>query len=122
MLPLRSIRSGRAVSAGFRLVIPEPLENRRLISVATPGAAPDNAPPRVEALFLTGSTWCPTFRAELEDEGQGSGQCGVETEGRDAESTEGFRGSVVSWLNVNQISIQFSEDVQVQQDDLVITG
>ena len=122
MLPLRSIRLGRAVSAGFRLIIPEPLEHRRMLSVATPGVEPDNAPPRVEGIFLNGSSWSPTFRAELEEEGLGSAQYGFETEGRNAESTEGFRGSVVPWLNVDQISIQFSEDVQVQQDDLVITG
>src|SRR5688500_12995134 len=121
MLPLRSLRSGRAAS--FRLlVVSQLLEYRRMISVTPPGAEPDNAPPRVGAVFLNGSSWHPTFRAELEDEGQGSAQYGFETDGRNAESTEGFRGSVVPWLNINQISIQFSEDVHVQQDDLVITG
>ena len=102
----------------------EPLESRRLMSVSVDGGADeDDRPPEVDAVFVNGTQWSPTFRAFLAQNRDGSARFGFETHpsGGGGES-EGSNSRILPWINLDQISIQFDENVQVQQDDLEITG
>jgi hypothetical protein len=108
----------------------ESLEARRLFAAIAadpaldPAADPavDNNPPQVVAVYVNGSTWTDSFRTALEAEHKGSALFGAETDGLNAEAGQNFRGHVLGWVGTNQISIQFDEDVNIQQDDLTITG
>jgi hypothetical protein len=113
-----------------RSVTPEALESRRLFAAvaADPGTDPaadpvvDNNPPQVVAVYVNGSTWTDSFRTALEADHKGSALFGAETDGVNAEAGQNFREHVLGWVGINQVSIQFDEDVSVQQDDLIITG
>ena len=86
---------------------PEALEQRVLM-------AADKAP-TVEAVFVNGTDWSPAFRAYLEAGRDGSSQFGYELG-----AGGGGSNAILPWVNLNQVSVQFSEDVVVQQDDLEI--
>jgi len=111
-------------------VTPEALEARRLFAAvaADPGSDPaadppvDNNPPQVVAVYVNGSTWTDSFRTALEADHEGSALFGAETDSVNAEAGQNFREHVLGWVGINQVSIQFDEDVSVQQDDLIITG
>jgi hypothetical protein len=113
-----------------RSVTPEALEERRLFAAvaADPGSDPaadppvDNNPPQVVAVYVNGSTWTDSFRTALEAKHKGSALFGAETDSVNAEAGQNFREHVLGWVGINQVSIQFDEDVSVQQDDLTITG
>ena len=113
-----------------RSVTPEALEARRLFAAvaADPGTDPaadppvDNNPPQVVAVYVNGSTWTDSFRTALEADHEGSALFGAETDSVNVEAGQNFREHVLGWVGINQVSIQFDEDVSVQQDDLIITG
>jgi hypothetical protein len=108
---------GHRVSQG----ILESLEGRRLMSVAAPADAPvDNNPPQVEAVFVNSTTWAPAFRSFLEAEHQGSAAYGFEADKLEFNANENLNSHILPWNNLNQVSFQFDENVNVQQDDLVI--
>ena len=103
----------------------DPLEARRLLSAAVPDAIPDdgsggetdNNRPEVTAVYVNSTVWTPAFRAAVEDANAGSAAYGVEVEGNGSSNND-----VLPFINLNQISVQFSEDVNVQQDDVTIEG
>jgi hypothetical protein len=85
---------------------PEALERRTLMAAA----------PSVEAVYVADTEWAVAFRTFLEDTRDGSAQFGFEA------GTGGGTKAILPWIHLDQVSIQFSEDVIVQQDDLDITG
>ena len=72
-------------------------------------------PPRVTQVYVSGSSWNQDFKDYMEDKGFG-------------DSTYGFAISAsdqlneLPWINLNQVSITFSEQVQVDANDLQIRG
>ena len=103
----------------------EPLEGRRLLSAvadAAADAAVDNNPPQVESVFVNSTAWAPAFRTFLAEENQGSAVYGFEVDKREFNGNENLSSHTLPWNNLNQVSFQFDENVNVQQDDLVIQG
>ena len=124
---LAFVRRRASVSRLVTPFVPEFLESRRLLSTTLaedPVSDPpvDNNPPRVEEVFVNGTTWTAAFRSALEAQSEGSATFGAETDGVSVEAGQNFREHVMPWTGINQVSIQFDEDVNVQQDDLTITG
>ena len=75
------------------------------------------APPRVTNLQISSTSWSAGFLSSLQATGAGNGSgYAVPVGGSGAELTD------LPWTNVNQIQIQFSENVNVQQDSLSVTG
>jgi hypothetical protein len=86
---------------------PELLERRLLM-------AGDNQAPSVEAVYVNDPAWAAAFRAYLQDGNDGSAQFGYEV------GKGGGPRAILPWINLAQVSMQFSEGVIVQQDDLEI--
>ena len=72
-------------------------------------------PPRVTQVYVSGSEWEQDFRDYLEDKGYGDEQYGYAITARD-------QLNELPWVNLNQVSIRFSEDVNVDASDLEIRG
>ena len=72
-------------------------------------------PPRVNQVYLSSSEWTPAFKQYLEDHGFGDDQYGFAIPDRD-------QLNELPWVNLNQVSIRFSEQVQVDPNDLQIRG
>ena len=89
-------------------VASEALERRMLM-------AADKAP-TVEGLFVSGTEWSPAFLAYLESTHNGSTAAGFEAAGK------GGPNAILPWVNLNELSVQFSEDVDVEQGDLAIAS
>lgn len=105
----------------------QPLECRRLMSAAAIYPDPvDNDPPEVDAVFVNGTQWSPAFRSYLADNRDGSTRFGFETNssrsGEGGGEYDDRSSRILPWINLDQVSIRFDENVQVQQDDLEITG
>lgn len=88
---------------------PESLERRLLM-------AGDNKAPSVDAVYVNDPAWAAAFRAYLEDGNDGSAQFGYEV------GKGGGPRAILPWIHLAQVSMQFSEDVVVQQDDLEIAS
>ena len=88
----------------------ESLEHRLLMAV-------DNRAPSVDAVYVTGTVWADEFLAYLEEGNDGSSQYGYAVP-----ASGGGTRSILPWVNLNRFSIQFSEDVSVQQNDLEIAS
>ena len=97
---------------------PESLERRTLMSAA---ALADTTPPTVEAVFVNGTDWSASFRTFMEQNDLGSATYGFRTD-TTGSSGNGLRSGIIPWINVDQISIQFNEDVIIQEDDLQLRG
>ncbi len=71
--------------------------------------------PVVTGVFVNGSAWTSSFRDFLASSGQG-------------DATHGYRldasnhADELPWTNLNQVSVRFSEGVNVTADDLVLRG
>ncbi|MFC1758111.1 Ig-like domain-containing protein [Planctomycetota bacterium] len=76
----------------------ESLEDRRMLSTS---------PPVVADVFVSAEAWQEPFLAELSGDGYSLLSQNVQ---------------YLPWTNADQISIQFNEDVQVQQSDLIVQG
>ena len=72
-------------------------------------------PPRVNQVYVSSSEWTPSFKQYLEDHGFGDDQYGYAIPDRD-------QLNELPWVNLNQVSIRFSENVQVDANDLQIRG
>jgi hypothetical protein len=76
----------------------------------------DTAPPAVVGVYVNGTAWSPTFRQHLANAAVGHQQIGYRVPGGPAQRAP------LPWSNLNELSVTFSEEVSVQQDDLVIRG
>jgi hypothetical protein len=72
-------------------------------------------PPRVNQVYVSSTQWTPAFKQYLEDNGFGDDQYGYAVPDRD-------QLNELPWINLNQVSIRFSENVQVDANDLQIRG
>ena len=73
------------------------------------------AAPRVNQVYVSGSSWTQEFKDYLEDTGQGSSRYGFVIPDRD-------QLNELPWINLDQVSIRFSEDVLVDPGDLAVRG
>ena len=74
------------------------------------------AVPTVSAVYLSGTAWARVFMTYLQTIGAGNSTYGFAVPGAAAQLDE------MPWVNVNQVSITFSEDVVVDAGDLAIRG
>ena len=72
--------------------------------------------PTVSAVHLSGTPWSRVFLAYLPTIGAGSSAYGFAVPGGAAQLDE------LSWVNVNEVSVTFSEDVVVDAGDLALRG
>ena len=76
---------------------------------------PAQEAPQVNQVYVSSTQWDPEFKQHLADEGLGDAQYGYAISDRD-------QLNELPWINLNQISIRFSEQVQVDANDLQIRG
>jgi hypothetical protein len=74
-----------------------------------------NQPPAVNAVYVSGSSWSQDFKDYIQDKGYGSAQYGYAIPASD-------QLNELPWMNLNQVSIRFSENVKVDFEDLQIRG
>jgi hypothetical protein len=77
---------------------------------------PPSTAPTVTQVYLSGSAWAPSFRSYIATNGLGTARCGF------ALPAEADQLNEQPWANVNQVSISFSTDVQVDAADLSVRG
>ena len=100
----------------------EALERRVHLSAGTVAVQgrmegpPPPLPPAVRQVYLSGSQWQPRFRQYLDDKGMGSATYGYAIPDGPAQS------GVLPWINLDQVSIAFTANVQVDADDLKVRG
>ena len=73
-------------------------------------------PPQVSGVYVDGTTWSSSFLSGMQAAGQGTG---------DGYSIPGGGASQLvdlPWMNLNQIQIEFNENVNVQESSLTVTG
>lgn len=113
---------GEAMSASKRTRAsfasqPESLEVRRLFAVAPvddnphPEDKPQPDVPEVTAVYVASTQWTPGFRQYLQAADLGLASFGFQVR----ESSD-----PLPWTNINQISVRFSEKVNIEADDLDI--
>jgi hypothetical protein len=83
-------------------------------AVSVPAA--DTTPPAVAGVDVNGTAWTDAFRRHLLETGRGNQQRGYYVPILAAQLRP------LPWINLNEITIAFSDVVDVQQDDLVIRG
>jgi hypothetical protein len=71
--------------------------------------------PVVNAVYVSGSSWSSDFLDYMEDKGYGDDQYGFAVPAND-------QLNELPWMNLNQVSIRFSEQVHVDANDLQIRG
>ena len=83
-------------------------------AVAVP--QPDTRPPRVVGVMINSAAWTDGFRHRLQAAGAGSRTHGY------AIPAGPRQRHALPWTNLDEITIEFDEPVDVQQDDLIIRG
>ena len=73
-------------------------------------------PPAVQQVYLSGSQWQPAFKQYLQGQELGSSTFGFAIPDETAQS------DILPWVNVDQVSITFTDDVQVDAGDLRVRG
>jgi hypothetical protein len=74
----------------------------------------DGIPPKVSEFSVSGTGWTTTFLAHLAAERLGGNGLAI--------PNGTSQPPVLPWINIDRISIRFSEDVEVQRDDLTLAG
>ena len=74
-----------------------------------------SVPPEITAVLVDGSSWSAGFVAALQAANEGNG-VGYSI------PTGAAQSKPLPWTNINQITIDFSKDVNVQQASLALTG
>lgn len=77
--------------------------------------AGDVTPPTVVDVLVASTSWTTDFYNYLDTHGLGTGGYSIPV-------GNGDQLAALPWTNINQIKIVFSEDVQVEKDDLLLTG
>jgi murein DD-endopeptidase MepM/ murein hydrolase activator NlpD len=72
---------------------------------------------QVEDVFVNGTDWTADFRNHLQDLGKGSGLFGYATP-----DPAGAKAYPLPWINLNQVSVRFTDDARVDPDDLTLHG
>ena len=98
----RPVAAGTAYFDNYRIDIEEQVKDE------------DDAP-AVTQVYVSGSQWTQPFKDFLEDRGFGDSRYGYAIPARQ-------QLSEIPWINVDTVSIRFSEDVQVDFNDLAIRG
>lgn len=75
----------------------------------------DAVAPVVEEVLLSSTQWSPAFLDYLASEGMG-------TDGFAIQTGSGVQLTPLPWVNLDQVKIRFSEDVDVEQADLTLRG
>jgi len=75
----------------------------------------DNALPVVTDVFVSGSAWTQGYRDYLADNGFGDATYGYRLDAAN-------HGDELPWVNLNRLSVRFSEDVDVEAADLALYG
>jgi hypothetical protein len=78
-------------------------------------ALPDSIPPTVSGAFVRSSAWSPSFLSALAAAGLGS-------DGYPLIQPSPAVPRPLPWANADSVVLRFSEDVNVQADDLRVTG
>ena len=78
-------------------------------------AANPQAPPRVNQVFVSSTEWTQSFKNYLEEKGYGDEVYGYSVTARD-------QLNELPWVNLDEVSIRFSEGVVVDASDLEIRG
>ena len=73
-------------------------------------------PPAVVQVYVNGTAWSSAFRTHLQNQGLGHAVFGFAVPDGAAQLDE------LPWTNLNQVSVRFTEHVDVQQADLSIYG
>ena len=111
-LALHKAGTGYVISAaatGFQPVSTNPF-------TVTAGSASPTSPAQVVGVQVDGTAWSAGFLGALHTAGEGNGTGYAIPVGSAAQLTP------LPWSNVNQIQVAFSEDVNVQQGSLTLTG
>jgi hypothetical protein len=74
-----------------------------------------NAAPTVTAVFVAGSGWTSDYRNSLQARGEGEAAYGYRIDA-------GEQARTLGWSNLNQVSVRFSEAVNVEARHLVLNG
>ena len=88
----------------------EPLEARVLLSAADVQSLP---PPWVKAAYVSGSAWTQSFKDYAATLSPNSSS---------AYGLELGAGALLPWVNLDRISLRFSDDMIVEADDLRVRG
>jgi hypothetical protein len=86
------------------------------IADVPPASPAPNAAPNVTDVFVAGSQWSTSFKQQLSTLGLGDLTLGYRLPDAPVQP------ETLPWNNVNQVSIRFSENVSVQQNDLAVRG
>jgi hypothetical protein len=93
----------------------EPLETRTLFSAgAAPVSVQSVPPPGVYSSYVSGTDWTPAFRQAVEAANRGTRDLGYGSIGPDQ--------NPVPWINVNQLTVRFSQDMVVEARHLHVLG
>jgi hypothetical protein len=71
-------------------------------------------PPRVSQVYVAGSSWTPAFLAALDEAGQGDDGYAIPVGSNQLRT--------LPWGNLDQVKVQFDQDVKVGQGDLHVYG
>jgi hypothetical protein len=77
----------------------------------------DSIAPQVSGVYVRGSAWLSGFRNYLASHGMGDATLGYAIP-----AGSGAQLKALPWVNLNQISVLFSEDVSIDKADLALTG
>src|SRR5688572_19147031 len=96
------VASVLARSRKVSVSVMEVCDSRLLLSASLPAVAV-NPPPKVEAVYVSSTSWSTAFKNHLEQAGKGSADYGYAIPDGAAQL------NTLGWRGLNQVSIQFDE-------------